>query len=53
MEGIKLTNMLFRPQIIEYKNLDIITGKTAEATDSFNRLCAEGKDVAGAFHLTC
>ena len=38
---------------IENKNIDVITEKTVEATDSFNRLYVEGKDVAGAFHLTC
>ena len=38
---------------IENKNIDVITEKTAEATDSFNRLHAEGRNVAGAFHLTC
>ncbi len=38
---------------IENENIDVITAKTVEATDSFNRLYAEGKDVAGAFHLTC
>jgi hypothetical protein len=38
---------------IESNNIDVITENTAEATDSFNRLYAEGRHVAGAFHLTC
>jgi hypothetical protein len=35
------------------KDIDVITAKTAQAIEIFNRLHAEGKDVAGAFHLTC
>ena len=38
---------------IENKDIDVITAKTAQAIEIFNRLHAEGKDVAGAFHLTC
>ena len=38
---------------IESNNIDLITEKTAEATQTFNRLNAEGRNVAGAFHLTC
>jgi hypothetical protein len=38
---------------IENKDIGVITAKTAQAVEIFNRLYAEGKDVAGAFHLTC
>ena len=31
----------------------LIEEPTAAALQTFNRLSAEGKDVAGAFHLTC
>jgi hypothetical protein len=36
-----------------YQNIKVIVEKTSEAVKSFNRLCGQGKDVAGAFHLTC
>lgn len=39
--------------LIEDRNIQLITEKTAEATKTFNRLSNRGKDVAGAFHLTC
>jgi len=38
---------------IENRGIEVIAEKTAGATEIFNRLQAEGKDVAGAFHLTC
>jgi hypothetical protein len=38
---------------IENHGIGVITAKTAKATEIFNRLHAEGKDIAGAFHLTC
>lgn len=34
-------------------NIRLIEAPTAEASRTFNRLLKEGKDVAGAFHLTC
>lgn len=40
-------------QTIEDHHIKIITATTANATKTFNRLEAEGQDVAGAFHLTC
>jgi len=38
---------------IEQKDISVITANTAKAVEIFNRLHAEGKNVAGAFHLTC
>ena len=38
---------------IEHKDIGVITTDTARAVEIFNRLHAEGKNVAGAFHLTC
>jgi hypothetical protein len=38
---------------IENKDIGVVAAKTAQAIEIFNRLHAEGKDVAGAFHLTC
>ena len=38
---------------IENQNISVIADETAKATIIFNRLYNEGKDVAGAFHLTC
>jgi hypothetical protein len=38
---------------IENRNISIIAEETARAVAIFNRLASEGKDVAGAFHLTC
>ena len=38
---------------IEGQHIKVIVEKTSEATKTFNRLFAQGKDVAGAFHLTC
>ena len=39
--------------VIEGHEIRIIAAKTAEATQTFNKLYSEGQDVAGAFHLTC
>ena len=38
---------------IENHDIRIVAEETAKAVSSFNRLNSEGKDVAGAFHLTC
>jgi hypothetical protein len=38
---------------IEGQDIKVIVEKTSEATKTFNRLFTQGKDVAGAFHLTC
>ena len=32
---------------------EVIVQKTGEAVKTFNQLLSEGKDVVGAFHLTC
>ncbi len=38
---------------IEGLDIKVIAERTSEATETFNRLFAQGKNVAGAFHLTC
>lgn len=38
---------------IEEQGIRVVDEKTAQAVKTFNRLHAEGKQVAGAFHLTC
>ena len=38
---------------IEGQEIEVIAKRTSEATETFNRLFAQGKKVAGAFHLTC
>ena len=40
-------------QTLENQQIKVIAQTTADATTTFNRLVGEGKDVAGAFHLTC
>ncbi|MDX1707685.1 MAG: MTH938/NDUFAF3 family protein [Desulfobacterales bacterium] len=40
-------------QTLESHQIKVIAQTTADATATFNRLVGEGKDVAGAFHLTC
>jgi hypothetical protein len=40
-------------QSLKDLQIDVIAQTTADATATFNRLFDEGKDVAGAFHLTC
>jgi hypothetical protein len=38
---------------VEGQDIEVVALKTSEATETFNRLFAQGKNVAGAFHLTC
>lgn len=38
---------------LEDKNIQLVAQPSAEAAKTFNKLTEEGKDVAGAFHLTC
>ena len=38
---------------IEKQNINVIAEITSKAVETFDRLYAEEKDVAGAFHLTC
>ena len=38
---------------IENQNISVVAAETAKAVSIFNRLNGEGKNVAGAFHLTC
>lgn len=38
---------------LEQENIKLVAQETGAAVQTFNRLRAEGKDVAGAFHLTC
>ncbi|MGD2038585.1 MAG: MTH938/NDUFAF3 family protein [Desulfobacterales bacterium] len=40
-------------QTLQNLQIKVIAQATADATKTFNQLAAEGKDVAGAFHLTC
>jgi hypothetical protein len=40
-------------QQLETKHIRIVSERTAEAVQTFNRMRTEGKNVAGAFHLTC
>jgi hypothetical protein len=40
-------------QTLENRQIKVIAETTGDATTTFNRLVEEGKDVAGAFHLTC
>jgi hypothetical protein len=35
------------------QEIDVIVSKTPEAVQEYNKLVKEGKNVAGAFHLTC
>jgi hypothetical protein len=39
--------------VIENHKISVVAEETAKAVSIFNRLHSEGKDVAGAFHLTC
>ncbi|HOV85121.1 MAG TPA: MTH938/NDUFAF3 family protein [Syntrophobacteraceae bacterium] len=34
-------------------NIQLLEEPTSKAVESFNRLTREGRNVAGAFHLTC
>ena len=38
---------------IEDQDIEVIAERTSKATKTFNRLFSRGKNVAGAFHLTC
>lgn len=38
---------------IEALGIELIAQKTTGAVKSYNKLSAEGKNVIGAFHLTC
>jgi len=38
---------------LEGHDIEVVAQKTHEAVKTFNKLLSEGKDVAGAFHLTC
>jgi len=38
---------------IENHHIRVVAEETANAVSIFNRLNHEGRDVAGAFHLTC
>lgn len=39
--------------VIESQDIKVIAERTSDAVKTFNRLFNQGKDVAGAFHLTC
>lgn len=38
---------------IKEAGAEVIVEKTGKATETYNRLLSEGKEVVGAFHLTC
>lgn len=38
---------------LEEKSIQLVAQPSGEAAKAFNRLAEDGKDVAGAFHLTC
>jgi hypothetical protein len=40
-------------QTLQDHKIKVIAQTTDDAATTFNRLAEEGKDVAGAFHLTC
>lgn len=40
-------------QELNQKEIEVIVLKTPEAVEEYNRLAKEGKQVVGAFHLTC
>ncbi len=40
-------------QELNLKEIEVIVLKTPNAVEEYNRLAKEGKQVAGAFHLTC
>lgn len=48
---MKLTSIL--KNTLNRRRIDYIAEPTAQARDAFNHMVAEGKRVAGAFHLTC
>ena len=50
------SNMRIDPKLqstLQQESIKLIAENTHEATETFNQLRSEGKDVAGAFHLTC
>lgn len=50
------SNMDIDPKLqstLEQENIKLIAENTHKATETFNQLHSEGKNVAGAFHLTC
>lgn len=40
-------------EFVKRKGVEVIIQMTADATQTYNQLLSEGKDVVGAFHLTC
>jgi hypothetical protein len=40
-------------EALEKAGAEVIRARTARAVDAFNRLSAEGRNVAAALHLTC
>jgi len=38
---------------LSQNNIKVITAETEEAVKRFNELSRKGKDIVGAFHLTC
>jgi hypothetical protein len=40
-------------KVLEEKKIGLVAQRSGDAAKTFNRLTSEGKDVAGAFHLTC
>jgi hypothetical protein len=38
---------------LKSKEIQLIAERTKKAVETFNRFEAEGKELAGAFHLTC
>ena len=39
--------------LLENRNIRLVAEKTQSASETYNRLLADGNRVAGAFHLTC
>jgi hypothetical protein len=38
---------------LSQRRIRVVARATQDAVEEFNRLASEGRDVAGAFHLTC
>jgi len=38
---------------VKEKDVEVIVQMTGEAVKTYNQLLSDGKDVVGAFHLTC
>jgi hypothetical protein len=49
--GMKVTEAAERA--IKGKGIELVAVPTNEAVSIFNGLCAQGRRIAGAFHLTC